>query len=134
MSSSTDNRPDHLDTLDAESATLLADRLNKIVRLEDIPESEPQSDIEAMHHALGTKLHAEDTALAAKLADKQIELLQNQFNHSLRTSIGKTANMSTYLQFRDIDGGMPLTCALHYFVAGAHLPPSEREILAPLEA
>jgi Terpene synthase family 2, C-terminal metal binding len=87
-----------------------------------------------VHHALWTKLHAEDTTLAPELAEKQIEPLQYQVNHSLRTSISETATMSTYLHFRVIDGGIPLTCALHYFVPGINLTPSEREILAPLEA
>ena len=55
------------------------------------------------------------------------------FSYSICKDRDKPRTFETYLNFREIDGGMPLTCTLHYFVAGICLDDAEKQILRPVE-
>ena len=63
------------------------------------------------------------------MSEAQIKLLA----YSVRKDRDQFCTFKTYLDFREIDGGMPLTCTLHYFVAGICLDDAEKQILRLVE-
>ena len=63
------------------------------------------------------------------MSEAQITLL----SYSIRKDRDQPRTFETYLNFREIDGGMPLTCTLHYFIAEICLDGAEKQILRPVE-
>jgi len=117
---------DHIDTLSLPEATILINRLEAIM-LGDLPE--PTSPIESMHHTLWKELLSLDPVLGAAVVTSHTSLLRAQVS----STRGTHTTLSSYLDFREVDGGMKATCALHYFVSNTPMSSCDLEILAPLE-